>query len=166
MTESSNTFDLHGAGDIRNCVGYAIQSIDAGTIDSTGIFANVALGATAENQPTYCSSSIDPWHSAADVRDDGKYRHTGFDLFFTSGITNNLPAMIPVTMLYGTPDDAAAQIAYIEKRGYPISTIEMGGLVVIIVAAFLVEPEPIAADGSRRTPRGGGGAAGPRGGAT
>jgi hypothetical protein len=34
--------------------------------------------------------------------------------------------MIPVTMLYGTPDDAAAQIAYIEKRGYPISYIEMG----------------------------------------
>ena len=29
-------------------------------------------------------------------------------------------------MLYGTPDDAAAQIAYIEKRGYPIAYIEMG----------------------------------------
>src|SRR4029077_1761992 len=29
-------------------------------------------------------------------------------------------------MLYGTPDDAAAQVAYIEKRGYPISWIEMG----------------------------------------
>ncbi|HLJ87135.1 MAG TPA: glycosyl hydrolase family 5, partial [Candidatus Angelobacter sp.] len=29
-------------------------------------------------------------------------------------------------MLYGTPEDAAAQIAYIEKRGYPISYIEMG----------------------------------------
>jgi hypothetical protein len=34
--------------------------------------------------------------------------------------------MIPVTMLYGTPDDAAAQISYIEKRGYPIGYIEMG----------------------------------------
>ena len=34
--------------------------------------------------------------------------------------------MIPVTMLYGTPEDAAAQIAYIEKRGYPISYVEMG----------------------------------------
>jgi membrane-associated phospholipid phosphatase len=126
MTESSNTCDLHGPDDIRNCVGYAIQSIEAGTIDSTGIFANVALEASADKQPTYCSSSIDPWHSAADVRDDGKYQHTGFDLFFTSDITNNLPAMIPVTMLYGTPEDAAAQITYIEKRGYPIGYIEMG----------------------------------------
>jgi hypothetical protein len=126
MTESSNTCDLHGSGDIRNCVGYAIESIDAGNLDGNGEFVNVAKDTTGENQPTYCSSSIDPWHSAADIRNDGKYQHTGFDLFFTSGITNNLPAMIPVTMLYGTPDDAAAQIAYIRKRGYPISYIEMG----------------------------------------
>src|SRR6195256_2502445 len=126
MTESSNTCDLHGADDIRNCVGYAIQSIDVGLLDASGMFTNVAQDATGNTQATYCSSSIDPWHSAADVRNDGKYQHTGFDLFFTSGITNNLPAMIPVTMLYGTPDDAAAQIAYIEKRGYPISYIEMG----------------------------------------
>ena len=126
MTESSNTCDLHGSGDVRNCVGYAIQSIDAGTLDTSGAFTNAALGTKGELQPTYCASSIDPWHSATDARDDGKYQHTGFDLFFTSGITNNLPAMIPVTVLYGTPEDAAAQIAYIEKRGYPISYIEMG----------------------------------------
>ncbi|MBV9266711.1 MAG: glycosyl hydrolase family 5, partial [Acidobacteriaceae bacterium] len=43
-----------------------------------------------------------------------------------SGLTNNLPALIPVTMLYGTPDDAAAQIRYLEKRGYPIRGIEIG----------------------------------------
>src|SRR6266404_5297344 len=126
MTESSNTCDFHGAGDIRNCVGYAIQSIDAGLMDVSGVFTNVAQDTTGNTQATYCSSSIDPWHSAADVRNDGKYQHTGFDLFFTSGITNNLPAMIPVTMLYGTPEDAAAQIAYIERRGYPIGYIEMG----------------------------------------
>src|SRR6202034_3838613 len=36
MTESSNTCDLHGASDVRNCVGYAIQEIRVGTIDSTG----------------------------------------------------------------------------------------------------------------------------------
>lgn len=126
MTESSNTCDLHGADDIRNCVGYAIQDIDAGSLDANGEFADVAKDAAGENLPTYCSSSIDPWHSATDVRAGGAYQHSGFDLFFTSGLTNNLPAMIPVTMLYGTPEDAAAQIDYIEKRGYPIGYIEMG----------------------------------------
>ena len=33
MTESSNTCDEHGSGDARNCVGYAIQQIEAGTVD-------------------------------------------------------------------------------------------------------------------------------------
>jgi NedA-like, galactose-binding domain len=126
MTESSNTCDLPGPGDVRNCVGYAIQSIAAGNVDASGAFVDATAGATGRDAPTYCSSSIDPWHSAADVVADGRYEHTGFDLLFTSGLTNNLPAMIPVTLLYGTPDDAAAQIAYIEKRGYPIAYVEMG----------------------------------------
>ena len=34
--------------------------------------------------------------------------------------------MIPVSMLYGTPEDSANQIAYLKTRGYPISYIEMG----------------------------------------
>ncbi len=125
MTESSNTCDVHGSDDVRNCVGYAIQSIRLGTVDSSGAFAEVEKN-MADRPTTYCSSSIDPWHSAADVNATGGYQHSGFDLFFTSGLTNNLPAMIPVTMLYGTPDDAAAQIAYIEKRGYRIGYVELG----------------------------------------
>ncbi|MGB6630093.1 MAG: discoidin domain-containing protein, partial [Terriglobales bacterium] len=129
MTESSNTCDLHGADnladDIRNCVGYAIREIRVGTVDSSGAFAEVEKN-LSDKPTSYYSSSIDPWHSAADVNATGGYQHSGFDLFFTSGLTNNLPAMIPVTLLYGTPDDAAAQIAYIEKRGYSIGYIEMG----------------------------------------
>jgi hypothetical protein len=50
----------------------------------------------------------------------------GFDLFFTSGITRGLPAIIPIAMLYSTPEDATAQMTYIKKRGYPVSSIEMG----------------------------------------
>ncbi len=127
MTESSSTCDEHGSDDIRNCVGYAIREIRVGGTDSSGAFVE-AQKLISERPNSYTSSSIDPWHSAADValNSAGSYQHTGFDLFFTSGLTNNLPAMIPVTMLYGTPDDAAAQIAYIEKRGYPISYIELG----------------------------------------
>jgi hypothetical protein len=104
-----------------------MREIRVGTVDSAGAFVEVQKN-ISDRPTTYSSSSIDPWHSATDaaVSPTGSYQHTGFDLFFTSGLTNNLPAMIPVTMLYGTPDDAAAQIAYIEKRGYPISYIEMG----------------------------------------
>jgi hypothetical protein len=126
MTESSNTCDEHGSQDVRNCVGYAMRELQAGILDSTNAFTDASAGATGDAAPVFGSSSIDPWHSESDVNNTGSYQHTGFDLFFTSGITNNLPAMIPVTMLYGTPEDSAAQIAYIEKRGYPIGYIEMG----------------------------------------
>ncbi|MGA8037738.1 MAG: discoidin domain-containing protein [Candidatus Acidiferrales bacterium] len=125
MTASSNTCDDHDPSDVRNCVGYAVQELRFGTIDANGAF-NEAPKNPSDRQVEYCVSSIDPWHSSEDGRTGGDYQHTGFDLFFNSGITNNLPAMIPVTMLYGTPDDAAAQIAYIEKRGFHIGYIEMG----------------------------------------
>jgi hypothetical protein len=123
MMESSNTCDLHGSEDIRNCVGYAISDIQAGYVDGSGAF--VDLSRTSPGQLHFYTSSVDPWHSADEIAAHSA-QHTGFDLFFTSGITNNLPAMIPVTVLYGTPEDAAAQIAYIKKRGYKFDWIEMG----------------------------------------
>lgn len=130
MTESSNTCDTHGSDDLRNCVGYAINEVYAGTIDlggdARGNFVDVIQHSPDNKQTSTTCSSVDPWHSADDVIAGGRAQHTGFDLFYTSGITKALPAMIPVTVLYGTPDDAAAQIAYIEKRGYPIAYIEMG----------------------------------------
>ena len=102
-----------------------MQPIAAGRLDAGGALVEVTK-TPEERRTTYTVSSIDPWHSAEDVNDGGGYQHTGFDLFFTSGLTNNLPAMIPVSMLYGTPDDAAAQIAYLERRGYAIGYVEMG----------------------------------------
>jgi hypothetical protein len=34
--------------------------------------------------------------------------------------------MVPIAMLYNTPEDAANEIAYLYKRHYPVSRIEMG----------------------------------------
>jgi F5/8 type C domain-containing protein len=125
MTESTNTCDAHDSEDPRDSVGYAISELYAGNFNDAGEFVDLMQHRPDQDQTaTYCSS-IDPWHSASDL-DEHAGDQTGFDLFFTSGITNHLPAMIPVAMLYGTPEDAAAQIAYLRKRGYPISYIEMG----------------------------------------
>ena len=124
MTESSNTCDTHGAGDARNCVGYAVNEIYAGNFTADGAFVDVVQHAPGQNQTATYVSSMDPWHTSADIA-TGRVQ-TGFDLFFTSGITHHLPAMIPVSLLYGTPEDSAAEIAYIEKRVYAISYVEMG----------------------------------------
>jgi F5/8 type C domain len=125
MTESSHTADSHGAEDARNREGYAIRELCAGTLDEEGELVDLIEHSPDQNQTaTYCSS-IDPWHAETDLHMQGGDQ-TGFDLFFTSGVTNNLPAIVPIAMLYGIPEDAAAQIAYLKKRNYPAAYIEMG----------------------------------------
>jgi hypothetical protein len=125
MTESSNTCDTHGTADKRNCVGYAIRELYLGTTTADGKFHDVLRHTPDQDQtPTYCSS-VDPWHAPEDL-DERAGDQVGFDLFYTSGVTRGLPAMIPIALIYGTPEDATAQIAYVKKRGYPISYVEMG----------------------------------------
>lgn len=125
MTESSNTCDADGSGDPRNCVGYAIRELYLGTVTDDGKFHDILRHTPDQEQTTTYCSSVDPWHQPSDLGST-KQAQVGFDLFFTSGVTRGLPAMIPVAMLYDTPDNAAAEIAYIKNRGYPISYVEMG----------------------------------------
>ena len=130
MTQSSNTCDTHGSSDARNCVGYAIKELYLGTLDKKQEFKDLLKHSPDQKQSATFCSSVDSWHRASDLyvvpdrMESGD--QPGFDLFYTSGITRGLPAMIPVAMLYGTPEDSVAQIAYIKKRGYPIAMIEMG----------------------------------------
>jgi hypothetical protein len=125
MTESSNTCDTHGSNDPRNCVGYAIRELYLGNTTTDGKFHDLVRHTPDQDQTATFCSSVDPWHEPSDL-DEKAGDQVGFDLFYTSGFTRGLPAMIPIAMLYGTPEDSVAQISYIEKRGYPISYIEMG----------------------------------------
>ena len=128
MTESSNACDAGGAevrADPRNCVGYAIRELYLGTSTQDGAFHDILRHTPDQEQTTTYCSSVDPWHQPSDLGST-KQAQMGFDLFFTSGVTRGLPAMVPVAMLYDTPDNSAAEIAYLKSRGYPISYIEMG----------------------------------------
>jgi len=125
MDESSNTCDTHGSADERNCLGYAIDELYAGTLSAEGRFTDLVKHLPSREQTVTWPSSVDPWHAASDL-DESRGDQIGFDLFFTSGITRGLPTMVPIAMLYGTPEDAAAEIAYLHARHYPISWIEMG----------------------------------------
>jgi len=130
MTRSSNTCDTHGSADRRNCVGYAIRELYLGAVDEKNGLKDLLHHSADQKQTLTLCSSVDPWHEPSDLylapdrMESGD--QPGFDLFFASGITRGLPAIVPVALLYSTPDDAAAQMAYIKKRGYPVSYIEMG----------------------------------------
>ena len=137
MTQSSNTCDSHGVGDIRNCVGYAIQDIGAGTINQTGFHDLVVrskIGSCGgaltckpdpKRQTLMWTSSDDPWHAGTD-KVTGDQDQPGLDIVSRSGITRGLPTIYPVPVFYSTPRNAANEVRYLEKRGYPISYIEMG----------------------------------------
>jgi F5/8 type C domain len=125
MTSSSNTCDSHGSSDVRNCVGYAIREIYAGYLNKEGSFVDVTLHMAGPGQSRTICSSVDPWHKASDIVKNGR-EQIGFDRFFKSGITRGLPAMVPIAMIYNTPEDAAAELAYLEQRHYSVSYVEMG----------------------------------------
>jgi len=125
MTASSGTCDSHGSADRRNCLGYAINEVYLGKLDAGGQFSDYIHHRANGNQTlTYCSS-VDPWHGPADIaKDDGE--QPGFDLVFNSGLTRGLPMTIPVAMLYDNPDNAANEIAYLERRGFAVRYVELG----------------------------------------
>src|ERR1700758_5436029 len=130
MTRSSNTCDTHGSADRRNCIGYTIRELYLGTVDEKNVLKDLLHHSPDQKQTLTLCSSVDPWHQSSDLylapdrMESGD--QPGFDLFFTSGITRGLPAIVPVALLYSTPEDAAAQMSYIKQRGYPVSYIEMG----------------------------------------
>ncbi len=152
MSKSSETCDTHGAQDIRNCVGYALQTLSVGTIDSAGIYSivypanGVEPGPASEDQRpvvgpgtaaafpgsaedtagSFAASSIDPWHQADNLITGGHDEYNGMDNFFTSGLTMGHPALVACAAIYDTPEDCANEVAYIHKRGYPVVGIEIG----------------------------------------
>jgi hypothetical protein len=124
LDESAET-DSADTGDIRDRLGYAIREIYVGSIDRRNSFTDVVRhGSAKDDQTVIYVSSTDPWHREID-RDD-QTEQPGFDFIFRSGLTNNLPVLIPVAVLYDTPQNAAAEIRYLTARGYPIERVEMG----------------------------------------
>ncbi|HTX58900.1 MAG TPA: discoidin domain-containing protein [Verrucomicrobiae bacterium] len=123
MTRSSDTCDSHGSSDVRNCVGYAIREIAVGRIENGRFIDEVHHAAGPSQSPTYVSS-VDPWHAAGDrVRNQ---EQPGLDLIARSGLTRGIGGTYPVPMLYSTPENAAAEIRYLEARHYPIRMVELG----------------------------------------
>jgi hypothetical protein len=123
MTLSSGTCTEKPALDPRDCMGFAINEIGIGTLNGDA-FTDLVVHEPNQNQTlTYCSS-VDPWHDSAGEETDEE--QAGLDLLFTSGITRGLPAVIPVTMLYGTPQDSANELAYVLGKGYNVGYVELG----------------------------------------
>ncbi len=123
MMESSGT-SAPGSTDVRDRLGYALHEIHVGTIENRRFHDEVKHAPDNATQSHVYVSSTDPWHREADK--DSLIEQPGFDRVFKSGLTNGLPMLTPVPLLYDTPENAAAEIRYLRSSGYPVERIEMG----------------------------------------
>ena len=121
----SSATSANNSSDVRDRLGYAIREIYLGSLDRRGRLRDVIHHAATRNDQTIVYvSSTDPWHREIDR--DEQTEQPGFDFIFNSGLTNGLPLLLPVPVLYDTPENAAAEIRYLKARGYAFERIEMG----------------------------------------
>lgn len=124
MIPSSGTAPSEST-DIRDHVGVAMREVYLGTIDRQGKFHDeIQHGRDLKSQTAMHVSSTDPWHRAED-RDEG-IEQPGFDRVFQSGLTNDLPVLLPTGILYDTPANAANEIRYLRARGFKFDRVELG----------------------------------------
>ncbi|MDQ2768844.1 MAG: discoidin domain-containing protein [Gemmatimonadota bacterium] len=123
LTASSHTAS-DGARDPRDSVGYAIRELWIGRGSGRSITDRLRHGASRQSQSTTYASSTDSWHRASDI--DLDLEQAGFDRVARSGLANGQPLMIPVPVLFSTPEDGANELRFLVHRGYPIDRIELG----------------------------------------
>ena len=124
MSQSSQT-TAQSSTDIRDRLGYSIREIEVGRIDANGRFHDYVRHMPDRHKQTVIYvSSTDPWHRAEDI--DYKIEQPGLDFILTSDLTNHLPVLVPVGVLYDTPENATAEIKYLLKRQYLLEGIELG----------------------------------------
>lgn len=122
MTEGSGTAPA-GSGDPRDTMGYAIREIRAGEAGHFD-FDDHVVHRPHKAQTLCYASSTDPWHRACDR--DPKVEQPGIDRVMRCGITRGLPVMLPVPVLYDTPENAVALAEYVRAAGYRVGRHELG----------------------------------------
>src|SRR3989440_1073060 len=123
MTESSGTSE-GSSKDIRDRVGFALREIYAGYQDGRGKFHDaIQHGPDRRKQTIIHVSSTDPWHRDSDQ--DDEIEQVGLDRIYQTGLTNNLPMLLPTGLLYDNPANAANEIRYLRARGYKFDQVEL-----------------------------------------
>jgi hypothetical protein len=124
MSRSSHSSEQN-SNDVRDSLGFAIREIDLGKMGKDGRFRDHIRHAPDRHRQTIIyTSSTDPWHHAEDI--DYSTEQPGLDFILRSKLTNNLPVLVPVGVLYDTPENAITEIQYLLRRNYSLEAIEFG----------------------------------------
>lgn len=114
-----------GASDWRDALGYAVREVSFGLRRTDGSLEDAVVHAKSHDRQTFAHvSSTDPWHRAEDRNPD--IEQPGIDRIFASKLGFGLPVMLPTGLLFDTPDNVAAELRYVARRGYPVRQVELG----------------------------------------
>lgn len=123
LQHSSNTAPRE-ATDIRDRLGYVLREIYAGDFHQGRFEDLISHGVDQKHQTLMHVSSTDPWHRETDL--DENIEQPGLDRVFQDGLTNGLPMVTPVGLLFDTPENSANEVRYLRSRGYSFERVELG----------------------------------------
>ena len=125
LLEGSSHTAPAGCSDPRDSMGFAMREFECGRWQAGGVLSDVVRhGRSTDRQSRMLVSSTDPWHRARDR--DRSIEQPGLDLVLRSPLTADQPVMLPVGVLYDTPENAAALVRYVRARGYAVRRLELG----------------------------------------
>jgi hypothetical protein len=110
--------------DVRDRLGYAVRELYLGTLDRRGGLHDELRHRADDRQSVVYVSSTDPWHAAGNR--DPAYEQPSFQTVLRSGLTRGEPLLVPVPVLYGTPQSAVAELRYLEALGVRLRGVELG----------------------------------------
>ena len=105
-------------------MGFAIKEIEVGFEDSEGIFHDYVRHSSNHEQSVIHVSSTDSWHTSKDI--DPNVEQPEIDRFFNDGLTAHESALMPMALLYDTPENMMALLKYLKRKNYPVNELEMG----------------------------------------
>ena len=106
LMNSSSAPTTQPSADVRDRLGFAVREISLGQTNDAGEFEDYVRHRPDRSQTIIYVSSTDPWHRAEDI--DYKTEQPGLDFVLRSKLANRLPVLVPVGVLYDTPDNAIA----------------------------------------------------------
>jgi hypothetical protein len=125
LLKQSSGVSSEPSPDIRDRVGFAVREVEVGLTAANGKFHDlIRHGPDRHRQSIIYTSSTDPWHRATDR--DNRVEQPGLDFILQSELTNSQPVLVPVGVLYDTPENAVAELKYLLSRGYPLFAVELG----------------------------------------
>ena len=125
LLEQSSHHAPSGSTDPRDALGFAIAELGLGRMEPDGRFLDLVRHAASHSGQTVIHvSSTDPWHRARDR--DANTAQPSLVEMRRQGLVGTNPLMLPVGVLYDTPDNMLAMLDYLRRAGLRIGKVELG----------------------------------------